>query len=221
MKIKHFLSSIAQGFCKIKLVDRCLIIFMALLMIQTNYALFFNESSSMGTNDIDIVVRTTSAGIFGYFLSVNFLKSSLDSANAKRKKLNIPAQRILKIDAVGAPVDEGTPTNMKRNIGFNPTPLNTESQILNEPILNSPELEKEGEEEYEEEYQEEKVLVTNQQIIIATVIGLSAFLTLAIVRNFLTLTPEMSAAISQLRDFVSGCVGFLLGCPTGSSVSKK
>ena len=33
---------------------------------------------------------------------------------------------------------------------------------------------------------------------------------LLIVRNFTTVTPNMSATLSQLRDFVCGCIGFLV-----------
>ena len=33
---------------------------------------------------------------------------------------------------------------------------------------------------------------------------------LLIVRNFTTVTPDMAATLSQLRDFVCGCIGFLV-----------
>ncbi|OJT72061.1 hypothetical protein BM530_21100, partial [Clostridioides difficile] len=52
---------------KIKLIDRCLIIVMAILMFQSIYNLFVNEVNSQDTTTIDVVVRTTSAAIFGYF----------------------------------------------------------------------------------------------------------------------------------------------------------
>ena len=57
------------------------------------------------------------------------------------------------------------------------------------------------------------------QIIVAATIGLFCLITLIVLRN----TWEYShgrvigatATIAQLRDFVSGCVGFLIGCPRG------
>ncbi len=40
---------------------------MAILMFQSIYNLFVNEVNSQDTTTIDVVVRTTSATIFGYF----------------------------------------------------------------------------------------------------------------------------------------------------------
>ena len=53
----------------------------------------------------------------------------------------------------------------------------------------------------------------DQQTIIVTIVGVTAFCILVAVRNFADITPAMLGTISQLRDFVSGCVGFLLGTP--------
>ncbi|MCQ7013166.1 hypothetical protein M9Y11_20315, partial [Clostridioides difficile] len=66
---KHkFIKNIKKAWYKIKLIDRCLIIVMAILMFQSIYNLFVNEVNSQDTTTIDVVVRTTSAAIFGYFL---------------------------------------------------------------------------------------------------------------------------------------------------------
>ncbi|HBH0853205.1 TPA: hypothetical protein KR672_002833, partial [Clostridioides difficile] len=75
---KHkFIKNIKKAWYKIKLIDRCLIIVMAILMFQSIYNLFVNEVNSQDTTTIDVVVRTTSAAIFGYFLSANFIKRPL------------------------------------------------------------------------------------------------------------------------------------------------
>ena len=53
------------------------------------------------------------------------------------------------------------------------------------------------------------------QVVAATVIGLFSLSILLLLRWFGM--PEDSAATAmaaQFRDFVSGCVGFLIGCPT-------
>lgn len=59
------------------------------------------------------------------------------------------------------------------------------------------------------------------QIIVAATIGLFCLITLIVLRNtWGTAMAESSGAtatIAQLRDFVSGCVGFLIGCPSGRS----
>ena len=41
-------------------------------------------------------------------------------------------------------------------------------------------------------------------------VGLFSLILLLIVHNFTTVTPNMSATLSQLRDFVCGCIGFLV-----------
>lgn len=68
-------------------------------------------------------------------------------------------------------------------------------------------------EEYDNDSKKE-LNASNQQIVIATIIGITALIVLIIARYYINLTDKSIATISQMRDFVSGCVGFLLGCPT-------
>lgn len=66
-----------------RLVDFFLIIFMIILMGQSIYNLFSHEIYTQDRDAIDIVIRTTIASIFGYFISTNFLsvqKASQDKA---------------------------------------------------------------------------------------------------------------------------------------------
>ncbi len=62
------------------------------------------------------------------------------------------------------------------------------------------------------------------QIITATAIALFCLITLIVVRNMSghdgTTNPSTAAVIAQFRDFVSGCVGFLIGCPTPKSEDR-
>ena len=51
----------------IHLVDKSLILFMLILLAQSAYSLFFPGDSSPLVGDIDIIVRTSAAAIFGYF----------------------------------------------------------------------------------------------------------------------------------------------------------
>ena len=53
-------------------VDRSLLLFMAVLLGQSAYSLFAPGSGPMA-DEIDIIVRTAAASIFGYFLSGSFL----------------------------------------------------------------------------------------------------------------------------------------------------
>ena len=64
------------------LVDKCLLIFMAALLIQSACNLFFPAVVGAAADDIDIIVRTSSAAIFGYFLSANFARGRSDAGQA-------------------------------------------------------------------------------------------------------------------------------------------
>lgn len=57
---------------QLHLVDRCLLILMAILLAQSTYTLFFPAGYGQLSGSIDIVIRTSAAAIFGYFLSANF-----------------------------------------------------------------------------------------------------------------------------------------------------
>ncbi|HBE8815271.1 TPA: hypothetical protein KOD00_001706 [Clostridioides difficile] len=193
---KHkIIKNIKKAWYKIKLIDRCLIIVMAILMFQSIYNLFVNEVNSQDTTTIDVVVRTTSAAIFGYFLSANFIKRPL------RKYTNTDVSSNLFIDnnlsPKGQESNQNNIMNVKNTIGFTSEADNYEKKI---PINNN-----EGFEEGE---------TSELQIIIATVICIVALTVLFVVRNFTTTTSASLGTISQMRDFVSGCVGFLLGCPS-------
>ncbi len=151
-----------KDYLKIKLVDRCLIVFMMLLLAQCIYGLFSGESDNVYTVYIDVVVRSTSAAIFGYFLSANFNK----------KAVRLPVQ----------PQKEG------------------------DVATDHPEIDRH---------------TSDQQIIIATAIGLVSLVALLIARNFMQLTAASVATASHLRDLVLGCVGFLVGCPVSTGDQEK
>lgn len=54
------------------MVDRGLMLLMAVLLAQSAYAIFFAAADSATAENIDIVVRASAAAIFGYFLSASF-----------------------------------------------------------------------------------------------------------------------------------------------------
>lgn len=58
----------------ISLVDKFLMLFMLVLLVYSAFNLFNHEDHSQDTNAIDVIVRTSAAAIFGYFLSSNFTK---------------------------------------------------------------------------------------------------------------------------------------------------
>lgn len=72
---------------KIAINDKALIIIMLILLLQCIYNLFTPEPITTNGISISVIVRTTLATIFGYFLSENFLKHEV----IKSKNSNIIA----------------------------------------------------------------------------------------------------------------------------------
>ena len=140
-------------------VDKFLIIIMLMLLLQSAMALFIQRDLITQSNNIDIVVRTSSASIFGYFLSENFIKPDSSTKN----------ENIITISS-----DEISPP--KKNI-----------------------------------YSCKTI-----QITIIALISIISLLILLVIRNFFTVSSENIAILSQLRDFVSSGIGFLVGCKKNS-----
>ena len=143
---------------------------MFVLLIQLGYSLFFSGKAANEFSSIDVIVRTSTASIFGYFLSANFIKHKPPSENQQTKSSG------------GAEI----------NIA----------------------------EQKESEEVAEAIVENKMQIIIATAMGLFCLISLLVLRNISDWKPDFAgssstaATIAQFRDFVSGCVGFLIGCPS-------
>lgn len=179
---------------KIHLVDKCLLLFMTILLFQSAYYLFAGGTPTSEIGSIDLIFRTSSAAIFGYFLSANFIRHP-----------NLPADNhTAGSKTITSPSDD--PSKTKNKMGFAPPDA-------------SPEENPPGNIEFLKEPEEED-MISRLQIIIATAIGLFCLLVLIGLRDLSQFAPDMSgssssiATISQFRDYVSGCVGFLIGCPT-------
>lgn len=189
--MKQRLAVWQETLCRIHPVDKSLLLFMLILLIQSAVNLFLPASDSSITGDIDIVVRTSAAAIFGYFLSANFIGHDEASEQATQ-----PAQaHILK--AGTGPVQDSTP---RAQIGFSSTEAALDSAV---PPVQVP-----------------QPSIRCLQVRAATFIGLFCLIALLLLRNLTQLgivTPNsdsVTGTIVQFRDFISGCVGFLIGCPT-------
>lgn len=127
---------------RIPATDRYLVLFMAVLLGQSAYSLFFGGENLAGAREIDVIVRTASAAIFGYFLSAR-----------------------------------GRPDHRQGEGGGFLTAA-------------------------------------------AAAVGLFCLLTLLLLRNrppedlAVVRSDSATATVAQFRDFVSGCVGFLIGLPS-------
>ena len=186
----------------ISVVDRCLILFMLILLAQSAYSLLSPAADDVtgAVNGIDIIVRTSTAGIFGHFLSANFMRSTAGGGTASANHAAFTGETGIQ---PGQPVQK---------IGFSTSdePMEqrgTASQISD---VGGNQLSS----------------VTKLQILVAAGIGLFCLIALLLFRNIPALRDFLqrdsaTAIVAQFRDFVSGCVGFLIGCPTDASTPKQ
>ena len=195
--MRRFLRCLAllrTGLGKIHPMDRGLLLFLAVLLSQSAYSLFVPGGESQFTGDIDIIVRTSSAAIFGYLLSGNFID---------RVPAGCSCKAVSKTDLT-APT-EGPVGRLRGQIGFTDgetTPAAGSAQGTGSAAPPA---------------------ACCLQIVTATAIGLFCLGVLIALRNLapaddprLT-SPAVIAIVAQFRDFVSGCVGFLIGTPTRSA----
>lgn len=78
------------AFFKLCLSDRFLLLFLMILLLYTLLHLLFGSSDSRETNTIDIIIRTSLASVFGYFISIAFSKTS----SGHPKESDLSAQTI-------------------------------------------------------------------------------------------------------------------------------
>lgn len=207
-KCNSWIRRARRAFSRIHLVDKCLILFMAVLLSQSAYSLFVNGGSDTDAGSVDVIVRTASAAVFGYFLSANFIRRS-----AKRRD----GESTSAVSGAEIQPDQGTPENgsvSRGLIGFSVNNPHSEDQ---RGCAEASSAQKKADEEklYDEGH---------LQIIAATVIGLFCLIVLILMRNAVepggAVNDSTAATMVQFRDFVSGCVGFLIGCPTSDSENK-
>lgn len=166
---------------KICLVDRFLMLFMLILLLYTAVNLFTDTISSQDTNTIDVIIRTSSAAVFGYFVSSNFIKTNSSDTtqgqNISPEVLNVNTEK--RIESAAFPDTAKTETETA-SIRESTTPVS--------------------------------VYYNKMQIAIVSVIGILSLILLFVAGKLCEITPETSATVSQLRDFISACVGFLVSC---------
>lgn len=180
---------------KICLGDKCLIIIMAILFLHVTFELFSGDNgvnSEETINAIDIIVRTTIASVFGYFISSNFVKSKKEISNEKESN-NIYNE-----------LNDESNKCCLENKKCNEIDLLDKKNI----IINNDNKKIEAE--------ERRNNASKEQIIIVFIIGLVSLILLLLVRDFIEVSNAEIPIISQLRDIVCGCVGFLLGCPSNN-----
>lgn len=183
--MKDLLIKLKHSLMKISLVDRFLMLFMLILLVYTAVNLFTGASAPKDSNTIDIIVRTSSAAIFGYFVSNNFVKAD---------------------SSVSIPISDISEKTLTVDIE-NQIPSIVESKV--DAVSLEPEF---LEPSYGKIALSPKSSCNKIQVIIVSIIGISSLILLFIAKIFVDITPEVVSTISQLRDFVFTCLGFLMSC---------
>ena len=180
--MKKFLNTIKISLDNVYLVDKVLMLYMIILLVYTAFHIFSN-SNMQESNTADIVIRTAASAIFGYFISNNFVKSD----NETESKIPSPTNTDNYL------IDENS-----INQGFQASSNTDNAEIRN---IDTKDVAVDS-----------SICCNSLQIIIVSGIGLISLILLLISRNISQITPEFSATVSQLRDFLSACIGFLVSC---------
>lgn len=206
---------IQKSLSHIHLVDKILCIFMLILLIQSAYTIFTSNAASAQINNIDIVIRTSAAAIFGYFLSANFIRhashdesdtsssvesdTSASAASDSGQSDFAASDSENKDQSVSSPETTAVWASDQNHIDFNHADFNHTVRKKNSY---------------------DPATAYRMQVIAASFIGLFCLITLLIYRNILVAggdtetSSSILAAVTQFRDFISGCIGFLIGSPT-------
>ena len=168
--------------------DWWLMVLFGLLMIQSVYGLFVPLADDSAVQSIDIVFRTSIAAIFGYIISTNF---------GRRSDSTTPTER-----EVDTPIGFATQTPQE-NDQFNSMGGKREETM--EEVPPPPKVKRIHRD------------IKTQQLTFVGIIGVVSLVIMLFWRNTYNPSEALNtgnvAVISQLRDMVSGCVGFLIGHP--------
>lgn len=189
---------------QVHLVDRSLLLIMVILLIQSTVSLFLSGAPAQTVTTVDVVIRTASAAIFGYLLGGNFGKRKSDTGQAQ----SVDSSHILEKSAQ----PESAAPGIQARIGFTADEAPQETQLTAvPPVIRDT----------------ESSTGAGIQVLVAAAIGLFCLVALLVLRNLseLGIITELSdsatATVIQFRDFVSGCVGFLIGSPVRASNSNS
>ena len=185
--LKKYLESVS-------LVDWYLLIFMMILTIQTSYNLFYHEMQG-NTHLLDGVLRTTYAGLFGYFMGNGLSTATINKTQKNTSKKNPLSDR--EKDNMNAENKNSKDSSVSSVAEENNLYLISEilADDSNDLIIANKEINR---------------MRANIQIIIVGTIGIVSLLVLIFTRNLDVGGDQKIASLSQLRDFVSGSTGFLI-----------
>lgn len=179
-----------KSISKIYLADRFLIFFLLILFCYLFFHLFMEVDAAKNTTSIDVIVRTSLAAIFGYFISGNFTKPDLPA--------DMPDIKGQTIDRTPKSMDIGQEPSIQNQIGFQVSATSSNEKLESASFSENTSISPSS--------------CSKMQVIIVSIIGLISLTILLLTGIFQDVTSELTAIISQLRDFVSACIGFLISC---------
>lgn len=163
---------------RLHLADRLLLAFMAVLLIQSGHNLFAHELGQGQSAELDVVVRTTMAAVFGYFISAGMRGGEESAPSAAQPPIGfaLPQEEKTSLRMEGEGASSGSAQKLPQPGGGQGEPPGR----------------------------------LGQQMVMVGLMGLASLGLLILARNCGQTSPEALATLSQLRDFVSGSVGFLI-----------
>lgn len=216
-RIGIFWTGLRASVSSIHLVNRCLILYTAVLLAQSVYSLFAPEQTLLA-GEIDTMVRTSLAAVFGYFLSGSF-----NAGSSGKEAQEEPT----------APEDNSQPKEASVKPSFAAAPLQgavqqTAAQQAAARQVEAPQTAEtpDAAEPTVSKGTKTSPTVSRLQILLAAGMGLVCLVALLVLRCFPGLAEQAvsgspAATVAQFRDLVSGCIGFLIGCPVHGSSKES
>lgn len=174
---------------------------MAILMGYSVFTTCFGCSDTEAARSVDIVAHTTIASIFGYFISLNFVKNETQGGHFPVSDTH--HSRSYSQASTGSEIGfkSGMDLNDEekaRQTSFSP------ASVASSPFGSSAEI---------------RPSSNRLQIQIVGTLCLFSVIALIYMRYFVEITAEQTAALLQFRDIICGSIGFLIGMPTAKSNS--
>lgn len=223
-----FWAGLRASVSSIHLVNRCLILYTAVLLAQSVYSLFAPEQTLLA-GEIDTMVRTSLAAVFGYFLSGSFNAGS--SGKEAQEELAVPKEdsqpkeASVKPSFAAVPPLQGAPQQVAAQQAAAPQEAAQQGAAWQAEAPQTAETLDAAEPTVSKETKTSPT-VSRLQILLAAGMGLVCLVALLVLRCFPGLAEQAvsgspAATVAQFRDLVSGCIGFLIGCPVHGSSKES
>lgn len=164
------------------LVDKFLFILMIILLLQCAYNLFCPGIVAGQNDPIDITLRSSAAAIFGYFLSSSFVKKNHETITFANSNF---------INTV----DNEPPVH--NQIGFDTA---VDKQSLSKGMVT------------DHDTAGGQFPCSDLQVLVVACISIFCLIILLIAYDAAVAIKADNTTVSQLRDFISAGIGFLIGC---------